>query len=160
MAFYASLGLDVGYFDALWHTFNVGHIVVTDLDRICRRHGLSMADFNLLGALRIERPERLRPTDLADTLRVSHAALSARLARLEVAGLLIRSPAADDRRASTLELTSEGARLVEAVHASVETDSQFVRQFHRLSETEQSELGRLMGRLHALLDREFIRSRR
>ena len=160
MAFYASLGVDVGYFDALWHTFNVGHFLVTDLDRICRRHGLSMADFNLLGALRIERTERLRPTDLADILRVSHAALSARLARLDRAGLLIRSPAADDRRASTLALTPEGARLVEAVHATIETQSQFVRQLHRLSEAEQAELGRLMGRLHTLLDREFIRSGR
>ena len=56
MAFYATLGLDVRYFAALWHTFNVGHILTTDLDRICRRHGLSIADFNLLGALRIDRP--------------------------------------------------------------------------------------------------------
>ena len=35
MTFYAALGLDVRYFAALWHTFNVGHILATDLDRIC-----------------------------------------------------------------------------------------------------------------------------
>ena len=76
MTFYAALGLDVRYFAALWHTFNVGHILETDLDRICRHHGLSIADFNLLGALRIDRPQRLRPTDLAATLQVTQAALS------------------------------------------------------------------------------------
>ena len=55
MSFYAALGLDVRYFAALWHTFNVGHILATDLDWICRRHGLSIADFNLLGAVRFDR---------------------------------------------------------------------------------------------------------
>jgi DNA-binding MarR family transcriptional regulator len=160
MAFYATLGLDVGYFSALWHTFNVGHILATDLDRVCRRHALSVADFNLLGALRIERPRPLRPTDLAATLQVSHAALSARIARLEREGLLVRSPAAGDRRASTLELTVEGARLVETIHAEIEKDSQFVRQLHRLPEEDRSELARIMGRLHTNLDREFMRSPR
>src|ERR1700722_13425731 len=93
MGFYAALGLDVRYFPALWHTFNVGHMLATDLDRICRQHGLSIADFNLLGALRIDRPRRLRRTDLAGTLQVSQAALSARILRLQRDGLLVRAPA-------------------------------------------------------------------
>jgi hypothetical protein len=54
-AFYAGLGQDVSYFPALWHTLNVGHMLTTDLDRICRRYDLSVADFTLLGALRIDR---------------------------------------------------------------------------------------------------------
>src|ERR1700730_2835513 len=138
MTFYATLGLDVRYFAALWHTFNVGHILATDLDRICRRHGLSIADFNLLGALRIDRPQRLRPTDLASTLQVSQAALSARISRLECDGLLVRGPVTRDRRASMLHLTPIGASLVEAIHFSVERESQFVRIFNRLSEEDRS----------------------
>ena len=51
-AFYAGLSQDVSYFSALWHTFNVGHILTIDLDRICRQYDLSIADFNLMGALR------------------------------------------------------------------------------------------------------------
>src|ERR1700741_427596 len=97
MAFYATLGLPAGYFPALVRPFHVGHILATDLDRVCRRHALSVADFNLLGALRIERPRPLRPTDLAATLQGSHAALSTRIARLERDGLLVRSPSADGR---------------------------------------------------------------
>ncbi len=158
MAFYATLGLDVSYFGALWHTFNVGHILATDLDRVCRRHALSVADFNLLGALRIERAQPLRPTDLAATLQVSHAALSTRIARLAQVGLITRSPALKDRRASTLELTPVGARLVDTIHAAIETESQFVRQFHRLAPEDRAQLARIMGRLHTNLDREFLRS--
>jgi DNA-binding MarR family transcriptional regulator len=158
MIFYASLGLDVRYFSAVWHTFNVGHILATDLNRICRHHSLSVADFTLLGALRIDRPQRLRPTDLAATLHVTQPALSARISRLERDGFLVRSPAAGDRRASMLNLTPAGARLVEAVHSSVERDSQFVRQFNRLSEEDRRALGRIMGELHTQLDREFVRS--
>jgi DNA-binding MarR family transcriptional regulator len=158
MTFYATLGLDVRYFSALWHTFNVGHMLETDLDRICRQHGLSIADFNLLGALRIDRPQLLRPTDLAVTLHVTQAALSARISRLERDGFLVRSPTTDDRRASMLHLTPEGARMVEAVFSSVERDSQFVRQFNRLSEEDRLALGRIMGELHTQLDRELARS--
>lgn len=155
MAFYATLGLDVRYFAALWHTFNVGHMLATDLDRICRQHSLSIADFNLLGALRVDRPQRLRPTDLAATLQVSQAALSARMSRLERDGLLVRSATTRDRRASTLQLTPAGERLVEAVHSSVEHDSQFVRQFNLLSEEDRSVLARIMGELHTQLDRSL-----
>ena len=47
MTFYAALGLDVRYFAALWHTFNVGHILATDLDTrkfvICKEFMLKTA---------------------------------------------------------------------------------------------------------------------
>lgn len=111
-AFYANIGLDVQHFSALWHTFNVGHMMATDLDRVCRGFGLSIADFNLMGALRIERTEPLRATDLAITLQVSNAALSNRIDRLAQKYLLTKSPAQGDRRASTLELTPEGTKIV------------------------------------------------
>jgi DNA-binding MarR family transcriptional regulator len=159
MTFYAGLGLDVSYFAALWHTFNVGHILATDLDRICHRYALSIADFNLLGALRIDRPQPLRPTDLAATLQVSQAALSARISRLERDGMLVKSPASGDKRASTLHLTSQAARVVEAVHLSVQRESQFVRQFEMLSEADRAALARIMGKLHTQLDREFGHSK-
>ena len=158
MTFYAALGLDVRYFPALWHTFNVGHMLAIDLDRICRHHGLSIADFNLLGALGIDRPQRLRPTDLAATLQVSQAALSARILRLERGGLLVRSPATGDRRASMLQLTHAGAHVVKAGHSYIERESQFVRQFNRLSEEDRVALARIMGELHNQLDRELSRS--
>ncbi len=158
--FYANIGQDVGYFSALWHTFNVGHMLTTDLDRICRRHDLSIADFNLMGALRIERPQQLRATDLAITLQVSNGALTARVARLASKGMLIRSPVRGDRRAFALELTPDGAAKVEAIHSAISQDSHFVREVNRLSDSDRAVFECVMGTLHGQLDRHFLHSHR
>ncbi len=159
-AFYAGLGQDVTYFSALWHTFNVGHMLTTDLDRICRGYGLSIADFNLMGALRIDRPRPLRATDLAVTLQVSNAALTARITRLQRRGMLVKSPSQKDRRAFTLQLTPEGAGKVEAIHFAIARASCFVRHFHQLSREDRAALERIMGELHTQLDRYIAHAHR
>jgi DNA-binding MarR family transcriptional regulator len=158
--FYAALGQDVRYFSALWHSFNVGHMLAIDLDRICRAFGLGIADFNLLGALRIDRPEPLRATDLAVTLQVSNAALTTRITRLARMGLLVKSPSQSDRRAATLQLTAEGARIVEAIHFAMARESHFVRHFHQLPAEDRAALERIMGELHTQLDRYFLHAPR
>lgn len=157
-AFYAGLmpGSDVGHFAALWHIFTVGHLVATDLDRIARRHGLSIADLHLLGTLRIERPQPLRATDLALTLYVSNAVLSARVARLGALGLLRRVPSETDRRAFDLTLTADGAAKVETAIGDITRDAKFVRHFRRLAEADRHALARIMGLIHVGLDREFV----
>jgi len=159
-AFYAGIGQDVRYFSALWHTFSVGHMLTNDLDRICRQSGLSIADFYLMGALRIDRTQPLRATDLAVTLQVSNGALTARVARLSGKGLLTKSPVPGDARAFTLQLTPEGAAIVEAIHSAVARDSHFVREFYRLADADREALERIMGALHSLLDRHFVHAHR
>jgi DNA-binding MarR family transcriptional regulator len=159
-AFYAELDLDVSYFGAQWHTFNVGHLLVTDLDRITRRHGISIADLHLLGALRIDRPKPLRPTDIARTLNVSNAVLTPRIAKLERAGLLIREASADDRRAVTLRLTPDGTAKAVAIVAELGREANFVRYYKRLPEDDRMALTRIMGELHNMLDRDFLAASR
>jgi DNA-binding MarR family transcriptional regulator len=159
-AFYAGLGQDVRYFQALWHSFCVGHMLATDLDRICRQFGLSIADFNLMGALRIDRPQPLRATDLAATLQVSNGALTARIARLADKGILAKSPVKGDRRAFALQLSREGAAKVEAIHSAVARDSHFVREVYGLPEADRATLERIMGELHSRLDRYSIHAHR
>jgi DNA-binding MarR family transcriptional regulator len=159
-AFYTEIGQEVRYFSALWHTFNVGHMLATDLDRICRRYDLSIADFNLMGALRIDRPQQLRATDLAVTLQVSNGALTARIAKLADKAMLIKSPAEGDRRAFTLALTPEGAAKVEEIHSAIAQDSHFVREVNRLPEEDRAALERIMGELHSQLDRYFVHAHR
>ncbi|HET8711266.1 MAG TPA: MarR family transcriptional regulator, partial [Spongiibacteraceae bacterium] len=95
-AFYAELGVDVSYYPALWHTFKVGHLMTTDLDRICRSYGLSIADAHLMGAIRIEDSAQPRATDLAQLLNVTNAALSTRISKLENKGLLESSLSKSD----------------------------------------------------------------
>ncbi len=158
--FYASIDLDVSHFSALWHTYTVGHLLFTDLDRIAREHDISVADLHLLGALRIDRPRLLRATDLAATLQVSNAVLSGRIARLGQEGLLIREPSASDRRAFELRLTAEGAKKVEDVMSAIEQRSGFVRHYHSLPQEDQATIGRIMGDLHSKMDRDFIAVKR
>jgi DNA-binding MarR family transcriptional regulator len=161
-AFYSEIApdLDVSHFGAMWHTFTVGHMVATDLDRVARRHGVSIADLHVLGTLRIERKERLRATDLALTLHVSNAALSARIAKLESKGLLIRAPSPADRRAFELQLTPAGAALAEAAIGDISRNAAFIRYFRRLTVADRAALGRIMGELHNLLDRDFVPAKR
>ncbi len=105
-AFYAERAVDTSYYSALWHTFNVGHLMATDLERICRAHGLSFADVHLLAAVRVEGLGQQRATDLAALLNVSNAMLSTRIGKLEKKGFLQRIPRANDRRAVALKLTA------------------------------------------------------
>jgi len=157
-AFYAQLApdLDVGHFAAMWHTFTVGHLLATDLDRIARRHDLSIADLHLLGTIRIERPEQLRATDLALTLHVCNAVLSARIARLESQGLLVRTPSPADRRAFQLTLTADGAAKTDAAIADISRSGAFARRYRTLRDEDRAALARIMGELHNLLDRDFV----
>jgi DNA-binding MarR family transcriptional regulator len=155
-AFYSALNLDVSYFGAQWHIFNVGHLLVTDLDRITRRHGISIADLHMLGALRIDRPRPLRATDLALTLHVSNAVLTPRIAKLERKGFLIREPSTEDRRAVTLRLTPEGAQKAVDIVAELGREANFVRYFKRLPKEDCASLTRIMGQLHNMLDKDFV----
>jgi len=158
--FYASIGQEVGHFSALWHTFSVGHMLATDLDRICREYDLSLADFNLMGALRIERLQQLRATDVAQTLQVSSGALTGRIAKLAERGLLTKLPVPDDRRAFTIVLTPAGAAIVEEIHTAIPRQSHFVREVNRLPDEDRAALGPIMGALQGRLDRYFLNSRR
>lgn len=155
-AFFAGLDMDVGHFSAMWHSLKVGQLLETDLNRISGAHGLSIADFHLLGALMIDAPAPLRATDLALALTVSNAVLTGRIASLERKGLVTRAPSPTDRRAIMVHLTDAGADKVKAVGAALEQEARFIRHYHRLPEEDQRALARIMGELHTLLDRDFL----
>jgi DNA-binding MarR family transcriptional regulator len=156
--FYAGVApdLDVGFFSPMWHLISLGHLVATDLDRIARRHGLSIADLLVLGAMRIAGPERLRATDLALRLHITNAALSPRIARLARAKLLERVPTAADKRAHDLVLTEEGAVKTDAAIAEVSRTGQFARNFVKLSDADRAGIARTLGLLHDMADRDFV----
>lgn len=153
-AFYAALNVDVSYYPALWHTFKVGHLMTTDLDRICRAHGLNIADAHLMGAVRIE--AQPRATDLAQLLNITNAALSTRIKKLASKGLLESIPCVSDRRSTTLRLTPKGIRSLDAAINAIGKEAYFVRCFRELSEKDRDDLGRIMGKMHNLLDRNFL----
>lgn len=152
-ALYAARKVDVSCFPALWHTYKVGQLMATDLDRICRRYGLSMADVHLLSAVRVEGSMQLRATDLARRLDVSNAVLSTRLARLERKGLLKRVPCVTDRRAFEVKLSPEGVTTIDAASEDIGKSAIFASCFRALATRDRDALSRVMGEMHDQLAR-------
>ena len=157
-ALYAEIApdVDVGHSATMWHLLSLGHMVSTDLDRIAKRHGLSLADLLLLGGLRVAHPQSLRATDLARMLRVSNAVLTTRVARLERGGLLHRAPNQTDRRAFELTVSAAGVAKVDAAIADISRDGQVARWHRRLSAEDGVAVARILGELHDLMDRDFV----
>jgi DNA-binding MarR family transcriptional regulator len=108
--------------------------------------GLSMQDWDLLSALRrVGPPYRLSPTQLAGDLMLSSGAMTARLDRLEKAGLIRRRPDPDDRRAIRVQLTEKGSKTWgDAVDVQAERERRIAAA---LSEREKEILNGLLRRL-------------
>ena len=79
---------------------------------VLRQFELSIADFDVLNTLRRvgDRPGS-KPTDLARSALITTGAMTARLDRLEHAGLIIRALDPDDRRGVLVRLTSQGSKI-------------------------------------------------
>jgi DNA-binding MarR family transcriptional regulator len=77
-------------------------------------HGLTMRQFN---ALRVLAPEPLRLGQLAAAVEISGPSAVALVDGLEAAGHVRRRPDPDDARASLIELTPKGTRLLRGAQA-------------------------------------------
>jgi DNA-binding MarR family transcriptional regulator len=108
--------------------------------------GLTMQDWELLSALRrVGPPYRLSPSQLAADLMLSSGAMTARLDRLEKAGLIRRRPDPADRRAVRVELTEKGSTTWgDAVDVQAERERRIAAA---LSEREKAALNGLLRRL-------------
>ncbi|MGN9912598.1 MarR family winged helix-turn-helix transcriptional regulator [Phytohabitans sp. LJ34] len=94
---------------------------------------LSFADFDVINTLRRRAdPGGTNPTDLARSSLITSGAMTARLNRLEAAGLVERTPDAADRRAVRVRLTTRGERLAErALGAVLAADERFLDPLDR-----------------------------
>jgi DNA-binding MarR family transcriptional regulator len=116
------------------------------LGQTAREFGLTIQDWELLGALRrVGPPYRLSPSKLAQDLLLSGGAMTARLDRLEGAGLVRRRPDPEDRRAVRVELTEKGSK---TWGAAVDVQAAKERLIAgALSEKEKQALNRALRRL-------------
>jgi DNA-binding MarR family transcriptional regulator len=121
------------------------------IEAVFERHGLDAGEFDVLATLRRSGPPyRLRPTELFRSLMISSGGLTARLNKLEAAGLVGRPHAPDDKRSLLVELTSRGSALVE--DALREDMSLEARMISGLSEEEQRTLAALLKKLEATME--------
>jgi len=77
--------------------------------------GLKTGEFDVLATLvRSGPPYKLTPTELYRTTMMSSGGMTARVDKLEKAGLVERCPHPDDRRALTVCLTDKGLTLIKS----------------------------------------------
>lgn len=120
------------------------------LGPVFARFGLQHGEFDVLATLcRAGPPYALTPTKLFEATMVTSGAMTARLDRLEKAGLVVREPHPQDRRGVVVQLTDKGKQLIDdAVTAHVENEH---RILSGLTKVEQASLSDLLERLLASL---------
>lgn len=108
-------------------------------------HGITVAEWVMLRALLGRAP--LSPSRLADEMGMTRGAISKLADRLEAKGLAMRTASPDDRRAHTLALTPDGARLVPQIAALADAnDAAF---FGALPAEDRAGLERILKQLAA-----------
>lgn len=90
--------------------------------------GLSLADFDVINTLRRSANEHgTNASDLAHAALITTGAMTARLNRLERAGLITRTPDPSDGRGVSINLTDRGEQLAErSLRAVLDTDEAFL----------------------------------
>lgn len=116
------------------------------MDETLAQYALDRRAFHLIGRLRSYGPPYRRSAgQLADDMRISSGAMTARLDRLEQAGLIRRLPDPDDRRGTLVEPTEAGhAAWDGTTGTAAKREAMFAAV---LTETEREQLHRLLRRL-------------
>lgn len=110
------------------------------------RYGLQQGEFDALATLRRSgAPEGLTPTALFEAAMMSSGGMTARIDRLERAGLVERRPHPTDRRATLVRLTDKGFDLIETIMPRHEETAKDI--LAPLSLDEQKTLNALLARL-------------
>lgn len=109
-------------------------------------YGLQPGEFDVLATLRRAAPQTgLTPTALFEATMMSSGGMTARIDRLEKAGLVERGPHPSDRRATLVKLTDKGFDLIDGMMSIHEQTAQEI--LSPLSREEQTLLNGLLARL-------------
>ncbi|MCD9624119.1 MarR family winged helix-turn-helix transcriptional regulator [Rhabdothermincola salaria] len=114
-----ALDLPEGDDDLLGHVVRLEILVGQVLDRITTAHGISAADYLVLGVIRRSPEQRSAPTAICDVLGRTTGGMSLTLDRLERAGWIRRLPDPSDRRRIVVEATDAGLALATSVNADL-----------------------------------------
>ena len=143
--------LDTGGMDILGRARRIVLKSRPPIEAVFARHGIDAGEFDVMATLRRSGPPyALRPTELYKGLMISSGGLTARLAKLEKAGLISRPPSPDDARSTLVQLTSAGLSRVEA--AFREDMALESRMIEVLSPQQKSQLTSLLKLLDASLE--------
>ena len=94
--------------------FRLARLAAEGTEKIYATYGIGRPEFDLLATLRrAGDPFELSPGALAASMMLSTGGTTARLDRLEKAGLAARSPSPTDRRGIVVRLTEKGKETVD-----------------------------------------------
>ena len=131
----------------------VGRVIVLaqhleeSVETALAKHNLTLGQFDILATLRRNGTRGgLTPSQLLESVLLSSGGMTARLDKLESAGLIIRTPDADDRRMVVIELTPKGRRVIDAA-----TVTRFAEAKAALPPFESKDLQLLAGLLRRWL---------
>ncbi|TPN75001.1 MarR family transcriptional regulator [Mesorhizobium sp. CU2] len=139
--------LDVSPMGVIGRLNEVSTLIARDrLAPVFARFGLQAGEFDVLATLRRSgAPYALMPTELYEATMVTSGAMTARLDRLEKAGLIQRAPHPSDRRGVVVQLTAKGLALVDtALAAHVANEHEILAG---LTEAEREILAKLLEKL-------------
>src|SRR5258708_4329069 len=127
------------------------------LERIFAEHGINGWTFDVLATLRRSgAPYCLTPTALFNSMMLTSGAMTHRIDRLEILGLVERKPDPNDRRGIQVGLTAKGLAVIDrAIDAHLSNESRILNQ---LARQEQRLLGDLLRKLVLSLSEEMRRS--
>ena len=138
--------LDTSPIEVVLRLLRAAHVVQHELDAIASASAAlsHKGDLDTLTALR-RGGGSASPGELAAIVQLTSGGMTNRLDRLEIAGLIRRSPAEHDRRAIVVSLTAEGRRIADAVfEATLEAQRRLVGT---LTEAERAGLAQALERL-------------
>jgi len=120
------------------------------VEPLLAQHGIDGGGYDVLATLRaVAPPHRMRPTEIYRALGISSGGLTARLNKLEVARMIRRPAASDDKRSVFVELSPKGRGLVEqAFRAEMAVQVQLLAG---LADKEQWVLSTLLKKLEATM---------
>jgi DNA-binding MarR family transcriptional regulator len=139
--------LDVSPMGIIGRLNEVSSLIARDrLAPVFARFGLQSGEFDVLATLRRSgSPYALTPTDLYEATMVTSGAMTARLDRLEKAGLIQRAPHPSDRRGVVVQLTAKGLALIdEALTAHVANEHEILAG---LTSEDRQVLAKLLAKL-------------
>jgi len=121
--------LDVGPMVTVAHLNRLALLINRRIEEALASHGSSLADFDVLSALRREgSPYRLKPSELSRRVMLSPSGMTHRVDLLEAAGLVERHLDPTNRRSMPVALTVEGVQLAQTlVRVVVEVETEILR---------------------------------
>jgi DNA-binding MarR family transcriptional regulator len=137
--------MDVSAIETVMHLLLASKQVSSNYTIFFNTHGLSDGKFAVLAVLD-ERPRQsFAPSELADRIGVSRAAVTSIVDGLEASRLVERTDAPNDRRMQVIQLTAQGSALLEVMMP--EHYSRTARLMSSLTEVERTVLRALLEKI-------------